>query len=188
MPIFDHWADYRARVEPTLEQGERMLAFSATHLSHGVATFRAPPGPDQRSAGQRVGEAVKDAVSGGLVPGEWGTWALFGRAGSGLPDSVGARAHQAVEKASALYLGVTDRRLLIFDDEGLPRDERPLPLLHQIPRSDIAAAEVRWARLSFGRLRVRFRDGSWLEFVSLLAMGRRRASRLRAALTGAPTG
>lgn len=185
MPIVDHWANNRKRVEPHLEPGEQMLAFSAAGLSHGVVPTRPGPPP----AGGKVAGVVEDVATGGVGDERKFDRIVFGVAVAGTPDSIAADAYrQASARGSSVFLGVTDRRMIILaDDDSDPSTPEPLPLAWQIHRRDVTGADVHTRFLSFGRLRVTFRDSSSIVFVSLLLMGPTRAKRLRDALLGTAT-
>lgn len=181
MPIVDHWANNRNRVEGQLQPGEQMLAFSAAGLSHGTV----PEPPEQRSARGRVASFFVDALFGAVGDARKFERLVFGQAVVGSLDCLALQAYKAVSaQGNSLYIGVTDHRFLLFADDSDTDSDKPLPLVWQLPRQEVTGAVVRSRFLSFGRLQVRFRDGSAIEFVSLLLMGPTRAKRLRDALAG----
>ncbi|MEE6257531.1 hypothetical protein [Plantactinospora sonchi] len=196
---------YDTAVAPRLEPGERILALSEVKRPHGLAPAPPPPAPRPQSGdGARVaamtvagaalsGVEFVDNIGGG-GPTDWLVRLLFGRAARGRLDSVAADYLRAVPTDTKLLAVVTDRRLLVarigrsnamwpFGGDGRPLVPAKLKPLWSVSRAEVTGARRRWHRLHGARLRVTFRDGSWLEFTGPLRLGRRRAAELRDALT-----
>lgn len=137
-----------------------------------------------RSFWRRVAGYLDDALWGGVGNPDSVLRLVLGTAAKGSWDSTAAQLFHALGgENSPLYLGVTDERLLIFDDDLRLNSTEPMRLRQELPLSEIASASVDWWFLSFGRLRVLFRDESWIHFAAS-GMRRRRAQLLRTALTG----
>ncbi|WP_158624167.1 hypothetical protein [Micromonospora sp. HM5-17] len=201
----DHRQRYDGAVAPRLEPGERILALSEVTRPRGVAPAPPPPPPRPESGdGARVaamtvagaalgGVEFLDSIGGG-GPTDWLVRLLFGRAARGRLDSVAADFLRAVPTGVPLLAVVTDRRLMVlrigrpkaawpFGGADRPLAAAKLKPLWSVPRTEVAGARRRWHRLHGGRLRVSFRDGSWLEFTGPFRLGWRRAGELRDALT-----
>lgn len=196
---------YDRAVAARLEPGESVLALSEVKRPHGLAPTPPPrpprPRPDDgaRLAGMTVANAALSGVEfvdniGGGGPTDWLVRLLFGRAARGRLDSVAADYLRAVPTGLRLLAVVTDRRLLVarigrsnavwpFGGDSRPLVPAKLTPLWSVSRAEVAGARRRWHRWHGARLRVEFRDGSWLEFTGPVRLGRRRADELRDALT-----
>ena len=117
---------------------------------------------------------------------------LHGRAVRGALDSTAGRYAQAVPPTRKLAVVVTDGQLIILQHPHSPEvpGVPPAPYgpdalvpLWGVPLTEVTGARRRWHRLHGARLRICFRDGSWLELTGPLLLGRDGAEALRAALT-----
>ncbi|GIG86388.1 hypothetical protein [Plantactinospora endophytica] len=202
--------DYRHRyadaVTSKLEPGEAILALSEAKRPHGLAPDPPPrppepsPGDGAKVAGMGLANVALSGVEaidniGGGGPTDWLIRLFFGRAARGRLDSVAADYVRAVATDQRLLAVVTDRRFVVYrigrSTEIRPFGQPPKPLvaaklkpLWTVDRAVVAGARRRWHRLHGARLRVTFRDNSWLELTGPLCLGRRRADELRAALGG----
>ncbi|MFC6017604.1 hypothetical protein ACFP2T_15480 [Plantactinospora solaniradicis] len=195
---------YGDAVAHRLEPGEAMLACSEAKRPHGLAPDPPPrppepaPGDGAKVAGMGLAGAALSGVEfvdniGGGGPTDWLIRLLFGRAARGRLDSVAAGYVREVPTDAKLLVVVTDRRLMVLrigrSNEIRPFGERRRPVvaaklkpLWSVDRAEITGARRRWHRLHGARLRVMFRDASWLELTGPLCLGRRRAGELRDAL------
>ncbi|MBF9132307.1 hypothetical protein I0C86_25655 [Plantactinospora sp. S1510] len=202
----DHHHLYGDAVAHRLEPGEAMLACSEAKRPHGLAPDPPPrppepaPGDGAKVAGMGLAGAALSGIEfidnlGGGGPTDWLIRLFFGRAARGRLDSVAAGYVRAVPTDDKLLVVVTDRRLMVLrvgrSNEVRPFGEPRKPVvaaklkpLWSVHRAEITGARQRWHRLHGARLRVMFRDGSWLEVTGPLCMGRRRAGELRDALCG----
>ncbi|WP_422770977.1 hypothetical protein ACN28C_30725 [Plantactinospora sp. WMMC1484] len=203
----DHRHRYADAVTSKLDPGEAILALSEAKRPHGPAPDPPPlppepaPGDGAKVAGAGLADVVLSGVEavdnlGGGGPTDWLIRSLFGRAAHGRTDSVAAGYARAVPTDDRLLVVVTDRRLRVFRVGRNTTEVRPfgvpakpvvaakLKPLWSVRRSEVADARRRWHRLHGARLRVTFRDGSWLEVTGPLCLGRRRAGELRDALAG----
>lgn len=197
---------YGDAVAHRLEPGEAMLACSEVKRPHGLAPDPPPRPPEPalgdgaKAAGMGLAGAALSGIEfidniGGGGPTDWLIRLLFGRAAHGRLDSVAAGYVRAVPTDDKLLVVVTDRRLMVlrvgryneirpFGEPRKPVVAAKLKPLWSVERAEITGARRRWHRLHGARLRVMFRDGSWLELTGPLCMGRRRADELRDALRG----
>ncbi|MDG4785439.1 hypothetical protein O7626_05745 [Micromonospora sp. WMMD1102] len=202
--------DYRHRYADAagskLEPDETILALTEAKRPHGLVPDPPPrppepaPGDGAKAAGMGLANAALSGIEaidniGGGGPTDWLIRLLFGRAARGRLDSVAADYVRAVPTDDKLLVVVTDRRIVVFR-VGRSTDVRPfgeparpvvaakLKPLWSVSRAEVTGARRRWHRLHGARLRVGFRDGSWLELTGPLCMGRQRAGELRDALGG----
>ncbi|MEO3924697.1 hypothetical protein ABGB07_12680 [Micromonosporaceae bacterium B7E4] len=197
---------YADAVATKLEPGEAILALTEAKRPHGLAPDPPPrppdpaPGDGTAVAGMGLANVALSGVEaidniGGGGPTDWLIRLFFGRAARGRLDSVAADYVRAVPTDAKLLAVVTDRRLVVFrigrSTEVRPFGERRKPVvaaklkpLWSVRRAEVTGARRRWHRLHGARLRVTFRDGSWLELTGPLCMGRQRAGELRDRLGG----
>ncbi|AVT32278.1 hypothetical protein C6361_25640 [Plantactinospora sp. BC1] len=197
---------YTDAVTSRLEPGEAILALSEAKRPHGLAPDPPPrppeptPGDGAAVAGMGLANVALSGLEaidniGGGGPTDWLIRLFFGRAARGRLDSVAAGYVRAVPTDAKLLAVVTDRRLVVFSvapsTEIRPFGEPTPPVaaaklkpLWSVPRAEVSGARRRRHRLHGARLRVTFRDGSWLELTGPLCMGRQRAGELRDALAG----
>lgn len=201
MPLIDYWKLEGQRLLPFLRPDERVLAFTATGVpptgeaQHLDESNDEPPG---RSTPDRLADVVDRALTGALIDPRHAD-KLFSAPAAGRSSSVAIRLLDEIRgpdrtSGLALMLAVTDARVLLLVPDG-DRMDSPLRLVADLPREVVTSAEVRtklW-KLSFGRLRLVFRDGSWIELTGGATMGRSRAMGVRDAIiagtssvTGAP--
>ena len=189
MPLVDYWKLEGAKLLPVLHPAERVLAYTATGVSPTrEAELVEEPGPPAAAptARERLDDVVDRALTGSLIHPKHADKA-FAAPAFGRPSSLAVRllAEIRSEKNAAreLRLTVTDRRVLLLAVDGDQLDS-PLRMVADLPRDVVSGAEVRsnLLRLSFGRLHLAFRDGSWIEFTAAPAMGRARAQQVVAAI------
>lgn len=201
----DHRRLYEQATSYHLATGEFILALTEAKRPHGLAPVRvsSPSPADPDTAARQVtmraadvalsGAEFVDNIGGG-GPIDLLIRLLFGRALIGSLNSVAGGYAVAVPTDNKLLVVVTERRLFVFrilpDYELTPLGAPPKPAgpdrlkpLWWAARDDVAGARCRWHRLHGARLRITFRDGSWLELTGPLCMGRRRANELRDALS-----
>ncbi|GAB2917565.1 hypothetical protein GCM10027280_00730 [Micromonospora polyrhachis] len=202
--------DYRLRYESAfaahLAPGETLIEAREAKRPLGPAPEKPVRPPDPPSGtGTAVGamavvgvlanaaDAIDNFGSGG--PTDWLMRLLFGRAARGRPESVAGSWAMAVPTTYTLVVAVTDRRMLIFKLSGQdpirafgepPEPVAPerLTLLWWVARTQVTGVRRRRHRLHGARLRVEFRDDSWLELTGPILLRRSGAEALRAALTG----
>ncbi|MFY1690579.1 hypothetical protein [Plantactinospora sp. WMMB782] len=202
--------DYRHRYADAagskLEPGETIVALTEAKRPRGLAPDPPPrppapaPGDGPAVAGMGLANVALSGIEaidniGGGGPTDWLVRLLFGRAARGRIDSVAADYVRAVPADAKLLVVVTERRIVVFR-VGRTTGVRPfgkpakpvvaakLKPLWSVSRAEVSSASRRWHRLHGARLRVGFRDGSWLELTGPLRMGRQRAGELRDALGG----
>lgn len=189
MALIDYWKLEGAKLLPVLHPAERVLAYTATGVSPTrEAELVEEPGPPAPapSASERFDEIVDRALTGSLIHPKHADKA-FAAPAFGRTSSVAVRLLAEIRSpenaARELRLAVTDRRVLLLAVDG-DQLESPLRMVADLPRDVVSGAEVRsnLLRLSFGRLHLAFRDGSWIEFTAAPAMGRARAQQVVAAL------
>ncbi|MBA2553784.1 MAG: hypothetical protein H0V10_08840 [Geodermatophilaceae bacterium] len=189
MPLIDYWKQGGQKVLPFLAADEHVLAYTATGISPaGEAAVPPEPRPEtaDRSGWDRVGSVVDHALSGSLIDPRHAS-KFFSVPAAGNRTSTGVRILEELRRwdisIQEHMLAVTPLRLLVLATTG-SRLDSPLQLVADVPRAMIADAQVRtkMLRLSFGRLRIGFQDGSWIEFTGWPAMGRTRAKQTRDAI------
>lgn len=201
-------ARYGAAVTHRLAPGERIRALREAKRPQGPAPGPAPvpPEPDPDAGAKVAGVTVLDVVLsgaefidnlGGGGPVDWLLRLLFGRAAHGRLSSVAGGYAIAVPTDERILVVVTGRRLMVlridrsvhqeiraFGEDPTPARPDQLTPLWWACLVEVAGARRRWHRLHGARLRVAFRDGSWLELTGPLCLGQRGAEELRAALAG----
>ena len=190
MPLIDYWKLEGQRLVPFINPDERVLAYTATGIPPTGEPQRLDepddPGP-RPSADDRLADVVERALTGSLIPPRYAD-KMFSAPAGGLSSSVALRLLEEIRgdyrtSGLQLMLAVTSARVLLLVPDG-NRMDSPLRLVADLPREVVAAAEVHakpW-KLSFGRLRLVFRDGSWLELTGGPSMGRTRANQVRDAI------
>ncbi|MGW0436266.1 hypothetical protein ACWDV4_27415 [Micromonospora sp. NPDC003197] len=202
--------DYRLRYESALAAhlapGETLIEAREAKRPLGPAPEQPvrPPDPPP-STGAAVGamavvgvlvnaaDAIDNFGSGG--PTDWLMRLLFGRAAHGRPESVAGSWAMVVPTGDKLVVAVTDRRMLVlkltgfepivaFGEPPAPVTPERVTLLWSVSRAQVTGVRRRRHRLHGARLRVNFRDDSWLELTGPVLLRRRGAEALRAALTG----
>ncbi|MFX0593544.1 hypothetical protein [Melissospora conviva] len=202
--------DYRLRygtaLAADLRPGENLIEVREAKRPQGPAPEKPlrpadpPPGTGAAAGSMGVADIVLSGVDaidniGGGGPTDWLMRLLFGRAAHGRPDSTAGGYAMAVPTDDTLVVAVTDRRLLVLkltgSDPLRPLGAPPEPVaperltpLWWVRRAQVAGARRRWHRLHGARLRVEFRDDSWLELTGPILLRRGGAEALRAALTG----
>jgi hypothetical protein len=190
MPLIDYWKLEGQRLVPFIQPGERVLAYTATGIPPTGEPQRLdepgdpePPG----SANDRLADVVERALTGSLIPPRYAD-KMFSAPAGGLSSSVALRLLDELRgdyrtSGLQLMLAVTSARVLLLVPDG-ERMDSPLRLVADLPRAVVATAQVHakpW-KLSFGRLRLVFRDGSWMELTGGPTMGRTRANQARDAI------
>ncbi len=190
MPLIDYWKLEGQRLVPHLQPGEHVLAYTATGVPPTGEAQRWDAADDREptpSAGDRLADVVNRALTGALISPRHAD-KLFSAPAAGNASSVAIRLLDEIRgdyrtSGLDLMLAVTDVRVLFLVPDG-DRMDSPLRLVADLPRAVVASAEVRskpW-KLSFGRLRLVFRDGSWIELTGGPTMGRARAVDARDAI------
>lgn len=201
----DHRRRYWAALACHLQPGETLIEVREAKRPQGpapekpVRPAQPPPGTGAAAGSTWLADVVLSGVdavdnlgSGG--PTDWLMRLLFGRAARGRPDSVAAGYAMVVPTDETLVVAVTDRRMLVWkltgSDPLRPLGAAPEPVaperltpLWWVRRAQITGVLRRRHRLHGARLRVGFRDGSWLELTGPRLLGRDGAEALRAALT-----
>lgn len=190
MPLVEFWKLEGRKLLPLLRPGERVLALTATGVSptrEAELVDEPGPPPPAPTARERLEDVVDRALTGSLIHPKHADKAFaapaYGRASS-LAVRLLAEIRAPENAVRELRLAVTDARVLLLavDGDGL---DAPLRVVADLPRTVISAADVRsnLLRLSFARLHVDFRDGSWIEFTAAPAMGRAKARQAADAIT-----
>lgn len=190
MPLIDYWKLEGRKLKDVLEPGEQVLAFTATGVSPSreaeIIDEPGPP-PPEPTLHERLSETVDRALTGSLIHPKHAD-KFFAAPAVGRRASVAVRLLAEVRApdnaARELRIAVTTARVLVLALDG-DRLDSPLRLVASFPRPVISSADVRSnvVRLSFARLHVAFRDGSWIEFTGAPAMGRTRARQVADAIT-----
>ncbi|GAB3153669.1 hypothetical protein GCM10027290_46900 [Micromonospora sonneratiae] len=202
----DHRLRYESALAANLAPGEILIEVREAKRPQGPAPEKpARPVDPPSGTGAAVGsltvvdvvlsgvDAIDNFGSGG--PTDWLMRLLFGRAAYGRPESVAGSWAMVVPTDDTLVVAVTDRRMLVlkltgfepivaFGEPPAPVTPERLTLLWWVSRAQVTGVRRRRHRLHGARLRVSFRDDSWLELTGPILLRRRGAEALRAALTG----
>jgi hypothetical protein len=202
----DYRLRYSSAVSHHLAPGETLIEVREAKSPPGSGPRKSPkPAEPPAGTGAAVGSmGVADLVLGGVDaidnlgsggPTDWLVRLLFGRTARGRSDSIAGGYALAVPRSRPLVVAVTDRRMLVLkltgSDPLRPLGAPPEPVaperltsLWWVRRAQITGARRRRHRLHGARLRVNFRDESWLELTGPMLLRRGGAEALRTALAG----